>query len=59
MDLNNYFDEINSNKHGFSKSEDLEKSGLQWDKARVKGVLTPLRGLTIQRQAEIGLFKLG
>lgn len=28
MDLNNYFDELNSKKHGFSKSEDFEKYSL-------------------------------
>ncbi|MNE83662.1 hypothetical protein D3C80_1804970 [compost metagenome] len=28
MDLNNYFDGLNSKKHGFSKSEDFEKYSL-------------------------------
>lgn len=36
--------------------KDIEASWLQWNKARVKGVLTPLRGLTIRRQAEFDLF---
>ncbi len=38
---------------------EIGKSWLQWDKARVKGVLTPLRGLTIRRQAEFDLFRNG
>ncbi len=37
--------------------KDIEASWLQWDKARVNGVLKPLRGLTIRRQAEFDLFK--
>jgi len=37
--------------------KEIEASWLQWNKARVNGVLTPLRGLTIRRQAEYDLFK--
>jgi len=37
--------------------KDIEASWLQWNKARVNGVLSPLRGLTIRRQAEFDLFK--
>jgi lysozyme len=36
--------------------KDIEASWKQWDKARVGGVLKPLRGLTIRRQAEFDLF---
>jgi GH24 family phage-related lysozyme (muramidase) len=36
---------------------DIEASWLQWDKARVRGVLKPLRGLTIRRKAEFDLFQ--
>lgn len=39
-----------------ASSKDIEASWLQWNKARVKGVLTPLRGLTIRRQGEFDLF---
>ncbi|AYD00903.1 lysozyme [Neorhizobium sp. NCHU2750] len=39
--------------------KDIEASWLQWNKARVNGTLTPLRGLTIRRQAEFDLFKSG
>ena len=34
----------------------IEDSFLQWNKARVKGVLTPLAGLTKRRQAESDLY---
>lgn len=34
----------------------IEESFLQWNKARVKGVLTPLLGLTKRRQAEADLY---
>lgn len=34
----------------------IENSFLQWNKARVKGVLTPLLGLTKRRQAEADLY---
>lgn len=37
--------------------KDIEASWLQWNKARVNGVLKPLGGLTIRRQAEFDLFK--
>lgn len=39
--------------------KDIEVSWLQWNKARVNGVLTALRGLTIRRQAEFDLFNNG
>lgn len=45
--------------NGRASITEIGKSWLQWDKARVKGVLTPLRGLTIRRQAEFDLFKSG
>ncbi len=45
--------------NGKASIAEIGKSWLQWDKARVKGVLTPLRGLTIRRQAEFDLFKSG
>ncbi|MNL22699.1 Lysozyme RrrD [compost metagenome] len=45
--------------NGKAPIAEIGKSWLQWDKARVKGVLTPLRGLTIRRQAEFDLFKSG
>lgn len=45
--------------NGRAPITEIGKSWLQWDKARVKGVLTPLRGLTIRRQAEFDLFKSG
>lgn len=32
------------------------RSLVQWNKARVRGVLTPLAGLTRRRQAEVKLF---
>lgn len=35
---------------------DIERSWLQWDKARVNGVLKPLAGLTKRRKAEFALF---
>ncbi|MEB2843820.1 lysozyme [Endobacterium cereale] len=38
---------------------DIQASWLQWNKARVNGKLTALRGLTIRRQAEFNLFKAG
>lgn len=34
----------------------IEKSFLMWNKARIDGVLTPVRGLTNRRQAEASLF---
>lgn len=37
--------------------KDIEASWLQRDKARVNGVLKPLREMTIRRQAELDLFK--
>ncbi|MCM2433227.1 lysozyme [Agrobacterium rosae] len=43
--------------NGKASMAEIGKSWLQWDKARVKGVLTPLRGLTIRRQAEFDLFR--
>lgn len=36
---------------------EIGKAWVQWDKARVNGVLKPLRGLTIRRQAEFNLFR--
>lgn len=39
--------------------EQIKTSWLQWNKARVGGVLTPLKGLTIRRQAEFDLYKSG
>lgn len=42
-----------------ASNAEIERSWLQWDKARVRGVLTPLRGLTVRRQAEVALFKRG
>jgi lysozyme len=36
--------------------EEIRKSWLQWDKARVNGILKSLRGLTIRRQVEANLF---
>lgn len=36
---------------------DIEASWIQWDKARIGGVLKPLRGLTIRRKSELNLFK--
>ena len=45
--------------NGRASITEIGKSWLQWDKARVKGVLTPLRGLTIRRQAEFDPFKSG
>lgn len=45
--------------NGKASIAEIGKSWLQWDKARVKGVLTPLRGLTIRRQAEFDLFRNG
>ncbi|MDA5627043.1 MULTISPECIES: lysozyme [Agrobacterium] len=45
--------------NGKAPIAEIGKSWLQWDKARVKGVLTPLRGLTIRRQAEFDLFRAG
>lgn len=44
--------------NGKASIVEIGKSWMQWDKARVKGVLTPLRGLTIRRQAEFDLFSL-
>ncbi|MGH0331013.1 lysozyme [Sinorhizobium meliloti] len=35
---------------------EIERSWLQWDKARVNGVLKPLAGLTKRRKAEFDLF---
>ncbi|RVO54932.1 lysozyme [Sinorhizobium meliloti] len=35
---------------------DIERSWLQWNKARVNGVLKPLSGLTKRRKAELALF---
>lgn len=35
---------------------DIERSWLQWNKARVNGVLKPLAGLTKRRKAEFALF---
>ncbi|MDW9768616.1 lysozyme [Sinorhizobium meliloti] len=35
---------------------EIERSWLQWDKARVGGVLKPLAGLTKRRKAEFALF---
>ncbi|MDX0949638.1 glycoside hydrolase family protein [Sinorhizobium medicae] len=35
---------------------EIERSWLQWDKARVNGVLKPLAGLTKRRKAEFALF---
>lgn len=45
--------------NGKAPIAEIGKSWLQWDKARVKGVLTPLRGLTIRRQVEFDLFRAG
>ncbi len=45
--------------NGRAPIAEIRKSWLQWDKARVNGVLTPLRGLTIRRQAEFDLFRSG
>lgn len=42
--------------NGKASVADIEKAWVQWDKARVNGVLRPLRGLTIRRQAEFDLF---
>ena len=36
--------------------EDCGVEFLKWNKAKVKGVLTPLKGLTIRRMAERNLF---
>ncbi|KAA3511621.1 lysozyme [Agrobacterium rosae] len=44
--------------NGKASMAEIGKSWLQWDKARVKGILKPLRGLTIRRQAELDLFRL-
>ncbi|WP_455918673.1 lysozyme [Ensifer canadensis] len=35
---------------------EIERSWLQWDKARVGGILKPLAGLTKRRKAEFALF---
>lgn len=35
---------------------DIERAWVQWDKARVNGVLKPLAGLTKRRKAEFDLF---
>ncbi|MGQ8630873.1 lysozyme [Agrobacterium sp. DKPNP3] len=40
-----------------ANTADIERSWLKWNKARVKGVLKPLAGLTRRRQAEIALWK--
>ncbi|WP_276118278.1 lysozyme [Pararhizobium qamdonense] len=37
----------------------IRASWMQWNKARVNGVLKPLKGLTIRRQAEFDLFQNG
>lgn len=43
--------------NGKASMAEIEQSWLQWNKARVNGVLTPLRGLTTRRKAEFDLFR--
>lgn len=43
---------------GASK-DNIQKQWLSWDKARVNGVLKPLKGLTNRRQSEYHLFATG
>lgn len=39
-----------------ASDKEIEKQWLKWNKARVAGVLKPVKGLTYRRQREVNLF---